>query len=196
MSARIPRLALGDLDPELAAALAPRVERLGYLGEFFRCAGHQPGALKGFVTLTEELRRALPDDLTEVVALAVTTRLGNVYEQNQHERLCLKLGFAPEWIRAACRGAERAAAQAVPDPGATLSADQRVVRELALAVVERSGHGVGAELEAAIDAIGAAQSIAVLLLIGRYVTHSLVVNALGLEPPVGSPLAPADGGGE
>ena len=33
------------------------------------------------------------------------------------------------------------------------------------------------------------QAIAVLMLIGRYVTHALMVNALELQPPVASPLA-------
>ena len=34
----IPRIPDDKLAPQVAAALRPRVERLGYLGEFFRCA--------------------------------------------------------------------------------------------------------------------------------------------------------------
>ena len=37
MSALIPRLSQEQLEPQLARALEPRVKRLGYLGEFFRC---------------------------------------------------------------------------------------------------------------------------------------------------------------
>jgi len=36
MSDRVPRLEMADLPPALAAALQSRVERLGYLGEFFK----------------------------------------------------------------------------------------------------------------------------------------------------------------
>jgi hypothetical protein len=185
MSDRIPRLAMEDLAPDLAAALEPRVARLGYLGEFFRCAGHQPGALRAFVDFTEELRAALPDALTEVVALAVTSRLGNVYERNQHERLCAKLGFPDDWIRAArdVSGPER-----VPP----LKPEEAAVRRLALVMIERGGHGVEAELDSAIDAVGVPAAVAVLLRVGRYATHSLVVNALRLAPPVSSPIDDAE----
>jgi hypothetical protein len=68
------------------------------------------------------------------------------------------------------------------------------VEDLALALVAGFGHGVTAELERAIDAIGAAQTIAVLMLAGRYVSHALIVNALELQPPVPSIFAePAHG---
>jgi hypothetical protein len=42
------------------------------------------------------------------------------------------------------------------------------------------------DVDAVIDALGAAAAMAVLLVVGRYVTHSLVVNALALQPPVAS----------
>jgi alkylhydroperoxidase family enzyme len=183
----IPRLGMEQLDRDLAAALAPRVARLGYLGEFFRCMGHQPAALRAFVDFTEALRGALPDALTEAVALAVTSRLGNVYERNQHERLSLKLGLSTEWVRAA---------READGPGAAppLSPAEAAVRRLALAIVERGGRGVAAELGAVVEAIGPQQAVAVLLLVGRFATHSLVVNALELAPPVASPLDDAGGG--
>jgi len=34
--------------------LRPRVERLGYLGEFFRYTAHQPQALISFLDFTED----------------------------------------------------------------------------------------------------------------------------------------------
>src|SRR5919202_464438 len=58
----------------------------------------------------------------------------------------------------------------------------------ALAVIERQGHDTTSELEAVIKAIGHEQAIAVLMLIGRYMMHALIVNSLALEPPVTSPL--------
>lgn len=181
MTASIPRLALSDMPPDLSEALRPRVERLGYLGEFFRCAAHQPQALLSFVRFTEDLRAALPDAITEVVALAVASAMRNDYERHQHERLARKLGFPDEWIRAASAPAgagEHALAPA-----------ERAAKALALALLERRGHGVEAELAAVVQASGAAAAVAILLLVGRYATHALMVNALALEPPVPSIFA-------
>src|SRR5216684_4295787 len=90
----------GDLPPDLAALLRPRVERLGYLGEFFRYAAHQPKALMSFLEFTEDLKQALPDNLTEVVALTVARLMENDYERVQHERLALKRGLGEPWLRA------------------------------------------------------------------------------------------------
>src|SRR5215470_7455189 len=100
MSDRIPRLGLDAMPPALADALRPRVQRLGYLGEFFQCAANAPDALLAFHQFTEALKAALPERVTEVVALTVATRLGNAYERHQHERLCRRLGLSDEWIRA------------------------------------------------------------------------------------------------
>src|SRR5919197_4365114 len=98
MSDLIPRLTMAELDPQLAELLRPKVERLNYLGEFFQCTGHQPRALMSFYTLTEDLKEALPDNLTELVALTIATRMRNNYERVQHERLALKQGFSEDWI--------------------------------------------------------------------------------------------------
>jgi alkylhydroperoxidase family enzyme len=172
----IPRLEFADLPPDLAELLRPRVERLGYLGEFFRCAAHQPAALVDFYRFTEDLKHALPDRLTELVALTASSVMDNPYERHQHERLSLKLGFGEPWIRDVL--ARRASDET-----------ERAVQALVLAVIERRGHGTGAELDEVVRRLGPAAAIAVLLLIGRYVTHALFVNALGLAPPVPSPLA-------
>src|SRR5262249_9663269 len=95
----IPRLSAEQLPTDVADMLRPRVERLGYLGEFFKCAAHQPAALVSFMAFTEDLKKALPDRLTEIVALTVSTELENAYERHQHERLSLKLGYDEGWIR-------------------------------------------------------------------------------------------------
>src|SRR5713226_9846747 len=99
MSASIPRLAMTELDPDLAELLRPKVERLNYLGEFFQCTGQQPRALMSFYMLTEDLKEALPDNLTELVALTIAAKMKNAYERVQHERLALKLGFNEAWVR-------------------------------------------------------------------------------------------------
>ena len=174
----IPRLPPEALRGDVAEMLRPRVARLGYLGEFFRCAAHQPAALISFMAFTEDLKRALPDRITEVVALTVSTELGNAYERHQHERLSIKLGFGEAWIRAV----ESLQADTALDEAG------RRVQTLTLAVLRRNGHDTSRELDDVVDTIGHEQAIAVLMLIGRYVTHALMVNALELRPPVASPL--------
>src|SRR5438552_1200586 len=99
MSELIPRLKAEELPHDVAAFLRPRVERLRYLGEFFRCTAHQPKALLSFLRFTDDLKHALPDNLTEVVELTVARGMNNAYERVQHERLSLKLGFGEIWVR-------------------------------------------------------------------------------------------------
>jgi alkylhydroperoxidase family enzyme len=182
MGDRIPRLSLDAMPEPLAAALRPRVARLGYLGEFFQCAANAPAALLAFQQLTEALKAALPDRVTEVVALTVAARLGNGYECHQHERLCRALGFSDEWIRAVEVG--------TPNAMAALDDTDRAVQVLTLGLLERHGRGVEAELTAVVERLGAGPAVAVLLLVGRYVTHALAVNALQLRPPVASIFPP------
>lgn len=69
-----------------------------------------------------------------------------------------------------------------------LSAAERAVQTLTLAVLRRHGKGTASELQGLVGVVGHAQAIAVLMLVGRYVTHALMVNALDLKPPVPSPL--------
>jgi alkylhydroperoxidase family enzyme len=169
---------MNDLAPKVQETLAARVKRLGYLGEFFKTSGHNPDVLVPFMEMTEGLKKALPDRLTEVGALTVAGLMGNAYERNQHERLSEKLGFGRDWVAAVNR--------LDPDAAAGLSEEERAVQRLTLAVVERQGHAVEAEFDAVVDRIGPQQAMAVLFLIGRYVMHAYVVNALELAPPVPS----------
>jgi alkylhydroperoxidase family enzyme len=183
MSAKIERLEMDALAPALQQALAARVKRLGYLGEFFKCAGHQPDVLLPFMTMTDALKDALPDKLTEVGALTVAVLMGNEYERHQHERLSEKLGFGRDWVAAVIG--------ATPDTDGPMAPDERAVQRLAIAMVERRGHGVETELDTVVDAIGQGPAMAMLFLIGRYVTHAYIVNALALVPPVPSIFAAA-----
>jgi alkylhydroperoxidase family enzyme len=157
------------------------MERLGYLGEFFQCTAHQPEALLSFLELTEHLKHALSGNLTEVVSLTIAKLMDNAYELVQHERLSLKLGFSAEWVLGILR--------LTPDAAVELSEEEREVQRLVIAVVERNGHETNAELETVIRLIGVPKTIAMLMLVGRYISHALIVNALNLAPPVASPFA-------
>src|SRR5216683_7397822 len=176
MSKRIPRLEMADLAPQVQKTLGARVKRLGYLGEFFKCSGSNPDVLVSFMEMTEALKQALPDRLTEVGALTVAGAMGNAYERNQHERLSEKLGFGRDWVAAVNK--------LDPDADGPLSAEERAVQRLALNLVARKGHHVEDDLDALIGHVGPDQAMAVLFLIGRYVMHAYVVNALNLAAPV------------
>ena len=180
MSKLIPRLSMNELDPQLAELLRPKVARLNYLGEFFQCTGHQPRALISFCRLTEDLKEALPDNVTELVALTIATLMDNPYERVQHERLSLKLGLSEAWIREV--------SSLRMESGSQLSEKELLVQKLALAVMNRRGHDTQSELDAVIESLGHKQAVAVLMLIGRYVMHALIANSLALKPPVASPL--------
>lgn len=178
MSKLIPRLQMDQLAPDLAAALQPKVQRLKYLGEFFQCMGHQPQALLSFHRLTDDLKEALPDNLTEVVALTVAGIMENHYERHQHERLSVKLGFDKHWVYEINALA--------PEKAQALRDDERLVQKFTLAVIARRGRGVEKEFDAVVQTVGTAHATAVIMLIGRYVMHALIANALALKPPVPS----------
>lgn len=171
----VPRLALDELDPALADDLRPRVERLGYLGEFFRCAAHQPEALRAFVAFSEASKAGLPPELVEVIALTASTRLGNDYERHQHERLAVRLGLGRDWVATV----ERLRTD-------DLGGDAALVQRYVLAALDRGGHDVGDELTSVVDALGPAGAVAVTLVLARYAAHALVANSLALAPPVPS----------
>ena len=178
----IRRLGYDELDPGLRQVLAPKVERLGYLGEFFAVAGHQPAATRAFQEFTEALKAALPPELSEVVALCVASTLDNAYEQTQHEQLSAKLGFSREWITAAVGKG---------DPE-VLGEAARAARALAASVVAGYGRGAAPDLAHAVSVLGEDQAVGVLLTVGRYVAHAVVSNTLELRAPVPSVISAAE----
>jgi hypothetical protein len=178
MSTDIPRLEYEELTPELQDVFRARVERLGYLGEFFKVMSHAPETMGGFNTITESLKKVLPDNYTEIVSLSLSSRLGNLYEQYQNERLSQKLGLSDEWIAEALKPND--------GPDSVFSAEERAVQAFAIAVMERNGQNVEAERDAIINAIGPELTVGVMWLIGRTVTHALISNTLQLEAPVTS----------
>lgn len=178
MNTLIPRLELAAMQPDLAAYLAPRVARLKYLGELFKCAAHAPGVLLALMNFTDELKKALPDELTEVAVLTTATLMENRYERNQHERLCMRLGYSAEWVAEV----ERLA----PDMATRMTLTECAVQRYVIAAVRTRALESQREFAEVVEALGPSQSMAMVMLVGRYVTHALTVNTLGLAPPVPS----------
>lgn len=178
MPSSLPRLEAADFPAPLAAALEPRVKRLGYLGEFFKCAANNPRGLAAFIEFTEASRDGLSDRLTETIALTCAVWMGNEYERNQHERLSVRLGCGREWV---------AAVNALtPDSDSVLTPEERSLQRLTLAILNTRGKAAGELFEEALQSLGPGPAMAVLLVIGRSVAHSLIVNTLELAPPVPS----------
>ena len=154
------------------------MRRLGYLGEFFKCAAHQPRALAAFIDFTEASQDGLSQSLAEVVALTCTSWMGNCYEQNQHERLSLRLGFGRDWV---------AAVEALqPDKHSILTSEEQAVQRLTLAALETREKTSGELFEKTVQSMGSQLAMAILMLTGRYVVHGLIANTLELKPPVPS----------
>lgn len=170
----IRRLSFDELDPRLRAVLQAKVDRLGYLGEFFAVGGHQPAATAAFQEFTEALKASLPPEVTEAVALCVASKLDNLYERAQHERLAVALGFPVSWVEAAVGAGDLA----------ELSEAARVARQLAATVLDGYGRGAAPELARAVDVLGEETAVGVLLTVGRYVAHAVVSNTLELAAPV------------
>lgn len=179
----IERLEFDSLDPALQESLRPRVERLGYLGEYFKVAGHQPKAALLSIALTEALKVPFDQQLVEVVALTQAAYVGNAYERVQHERLALTLGYPKEWI------AEVIALQ--PRAARSLSSDHAAVQEFVLAMLSTWGRNAQRELAAVVAALGSDRAVALQMLVAKYAADSLFMNVNELQPNVPSIFAGA-----
>lgn len=176
----IPRVPFADLPAALTENLAPRVERLGYLGEFFQCGAHQPEALLEFNRFTDASKAAAGTEVAEVAALTASVMLGNVYERHQHERLCVALGMSVDWV---------AAVELLsPVDAPLLSPQQRAAQAATVALLLNHGHGAGSAVEDYARGFGAAAAIALLFVVGRFAAHALFANGLAFAPPVSSIL--------
>lgn len=179
MTTALPKLtSLDGFDPGLASILRPTVERLGYLGEFFQLLAPAPQPMIGFIEHGKAVRALLSNGVSEVVALAVCSAIGDRYERIQHERLALTLGFSPDWIAAAC-GKEGLSEE-------LLAPDERKARRLALAMLRDHGRGVADELRAVVEELGAERTLAVLWLVTRFITIATLCLTLGVQLPVPS----------
>ena len=174
----LPRIELEDFPAKVSERLDARIKRLGYLGEFFKCAVHQPDALAAFIDFTESGKGSLPPNMVETIALTVAGWTANAYEKNQHERLSVRLGLGRDWVAAVNASA--------PDTPSAMSEDERHLQELVLCVLESNGRHASKLFEERVERCGAEQATAILMVIGRYVVHGLIVNTLALEPPVPS----------
>jgi len=174
----VPRLAYETISPSLRRQLDARVKPMGYFGESFQCAAHQPEILSACLTMTDAFKPTLPDRVIEVCGLTASGALKNEYERNQHEQFCIRLGFSSDWVASVNQLQRNVASDLNP----TDSAAQRQC----LAFIERDGKDVGSELNSVIEHLGAAEAIAIMFVVGRYVTHALIVNSHDLSPPVKS----------
>jgi len=186
MSSSLPRIELADFPAMLAATLESRVKRLGYLGEFFQCCAHQPQALAAFIEFTEASQDGLSKRLIEVIALTCSIWMGNDYERNQHERLSVRLGFGRDWVTAVTA--------LKPEADSGLTVEERSVQRLTLTVLDTRGKGASESFEKAVQSLGPRLAVAILMVIGRYVVHGLIINTLELKPPVPSIFQDGFGG--
>lgn len=177
--ATLDRVPLEAMDEELRELLRPRVERLGYLGDFFQFGAHQPQALAHFVRFTESLKDALPWRLVEIVALTVAAETANEYERVQHERLALRRGMGAHEIRGLVSG------ETSP---ALFGEDELAVAELARCVVRSERKHCQRRFQRLLALTDQATAVAVLLTAARYLAHSAVATTWRLKAPVSSPL--------
>jgi alkylhydroperoxidase family enzyme len=184
---RIPPLDFEQLPPAIADRLRAKYQRLGYLGEFFARTAYQEAALAAFIDFTEAAKGELDARIVELIALTVASLKHVDYERNQHERLAVNLGFGSGWVAAV----EELQPDADRPRGDKLSTLERTVQRLVIAAVRADGHGVTRELDETVDALGISGAVAVLMVMARYTTHALLVNSLGIRPPVPSIFAPA-----
>jgi hypothetical protein len=178
LSAKIPRLRFEQLPDTIRQVLAPKYERLGYLGEFFAATAHQPEALRAFIDFTDLAKGELDMRVVELIALTVAVLKEVEYEKHQHERLSVNLGYGRDWVEAVER--------LDPASQSGLSAVERTVQRFVIEAVRRDGRETQDLLDEVVDALGYHQAVAVLMVMGRYTTHAIIVNSLGIEAPVPS----------
>jgi hypothetical protein len=176
----IPRISYDALPAKLQEELGAKVKRLGYLGEFFQVAAHQPEALYHFNRFTETLKEALPDNLVELLALTLSAWSGNVYERVQHERLALKRDLSEAWVK----DVERLS----PDTASELDATEKAAQRLALSMAATQGRDAQTDAEAFVRLTNAQTGVAVMLTVGRYLAHSALCNTMQFKAPVPSPF--------
>lgn len=174
----IPRLESDAMPEPLQSYLAQRVKRLSYLGEMFKVGANAPEVLQDFLQFTDSLKKAIPFDIGETVVLTIAGLMQNAYERNQHERLCLRSGISREWITEVQAMA--------PDASKLMSAAQRRAQTFAMRLAQTKGLEASSEFDALAQHFSPSEAIAITFLVGRYITHALLVNTLGLTPPVPS----------
>jgi hypothetical protein len=171
------------MTPELQTLLRPRLDRLGYVGEFFQVTAHQPDALASFISYTEQLKQVLPWRLVEVIALTVASQTRNDYERVQHERLALRLGLTEREVRAIVMG--------TLERSGSFSEAEVTAAKLSACMVHSHGRACASESSRLVGLIGEADAVVCVMTAARYLAHSAMSNTWRLDPPVPSPPAPA-----
>jgi hypothetical protein len=174
------RLSIDEMPVALRKRLEPRVERLGYLGEFFSRAAFQPEALCHFLDWTEALKEVLPIRMVESIALTIASRTGNDYERAQHEHLALSHGMTREEIEAIESGNLSRAGSLTEEEGAAAA--------LSRCLTDGFGRGCGPALLRLSRCTDEETAVACLMMAARYLAHATLANAWALKPPVESPL--------
>ena len=174
-------LTLEEMTPELREVIEPRVQRLGYLGDFFRYTGHQPQALRAALEYAGVLRQAVPPRLAEIIVLTVSARTRNRYEQVQHEPLAARAGLSHVEIRALVSGAVSACQ--------SFDLADRAAADLAEAAAEGDRQASIHALAALCEHTSAEVGIGALMMAGHYLGFSFVANALPLTLPVESSVS-------
>jgi len=178
MTDKIPVLSFEELPEKIATQLEAKYQRLGYLGEFFARSAHQPDALAAFNDFTDAAKGALDLKMVELVALTVATMKTVDYEKNQHERLSVRKGYGRDWVADV--------EKLDPDVSAQLNHEEKLVQRFVIDSVRNDGKSVTAQLDAVIDAFGYEDAIALMMVMARYTTHAMLVNCMGIGPPVPS----------
>lgn len=178
MTEKIPVLSFEELPEEIAAQLAAKYQRLGYLGEFFARSAHQPEALAAFNEFTDKAKGALDFKIVELVALTVATMKAVDYEKNQHERLSVRKGYGRDWV------ADVEKLEPENSPG--LTREEQLVQRFVIDAVNNDGKSVTAQLDAVIDTFSHENAVAIMMVMARYTTHALLVNCMNIGPPVPS----------
>lgn len=172
-------VALDQLDPAIEGPIRAATERLGYYGEMFQYLAHGPAALSAFLGYSGALRPTLPPALIELVALTVCTGMDFAYERIQHEHLAIGQGLSREWI-AALVGKGNINA---------LTASERAAHLLAICLVEGRHADARTTFPEIVESYGAAQAVALLFQIARFMNVCTLGLFVGAQLPVASIFA-------
>ena len=127
---------------------------------------------------TETAKAPLEKNLVEIIALSIASRKRNAYELHQHERLSIRLGFGREWVAEVERNH--------PEEAALLTDTEKLVQRFVLAAIDERTVAAQDLFSQVTEQFGYQQSIAILMVIGRYAAHAVMVASLGIAPPVPS----------
>ena len=116
--------------------------------------------------------------VSEAIVLTVATAKANHYERNQHERLLLRSGMSRAWVSEV--------EALAPEQSTLMTPAERAAQRYVLAALSDDATLRSETFDALADHFNPGEAIAILMLVGRYWTHTLGVDTLDLVPPVPS----------